>query len=334
MNVLIISLFKNSHHKGGIQAFLERLTSWFSKNSATTFTHLAISDFKTYGKGNFSISKAVFHPLNKYDLVFIAGHNVPAIDFIYLRSNMLKIPVIHMPFYHGIETRKRFGFSKLYFKIVFKYVYSFARKFFFVSFSEVQKFYLGSSENDYDFELMDHALASHFVFNPKPDTEKKLDVTVGYVGRPVFSKGYDLYTEIASKNISNFVFKAIGPGLRDQCVSDQDILEFYEECDVIIVPSREESFGLAVIEALALGCVVITSEFVPSTYNLQHIDSLEIIKGDFVENTTSFLENSLTRDQLDANFDARQTLAQKIRGQFSENVVYSRYERSISEALE
>ena len=140
--------------------------------------------------------------------------------------------------------------------------------------------------------------------------------------------------EACAETRTNFVFKAIGPGLRDQCVSDQDILEFYEECDVIIVPSREESFGLAVIEALALGCVVITSEFVPSTYNLQHIDSLEIIKGDFVENTTSFLENSLTRDQLDANFDARQTLAQKIRGQFSENVVYSRYERSISEALE
>ena len=53
-------------------------------------------------------------------------------------------------------------------------------------------------------------------------------------------------------------------GLQDRCrweISSPDVLDFYAAADVYVSPSREDSFGLPVAEAMACGLPVITSVF-------------------------------------------------------------------------
>ncbi|MCJ7762431.1 glycosyltransferase family 4 protein, partial [Candidatus Bathyarchaeota archaeon] len=52
--------------------------------------------------------------------------------------------------------------------------------------------------------------------------------------------------------------------------SDQDIISLYSEADVFVYPSLYEGFGLPVLEAMACGCPVITS----------NVSSLPEVAGD------------------------------------------------------
>src|SRR5579864_2010747 len=53
-------------------------------------------------------------------------------------------------------------------------------------------------------------------------------------------------------------------GVQDRCrweLPSPDVLDFYAAADVYVSPSREDSFGLPVAEAMACGLPVITSKF-------------------------------------------------------------------------
>lgn len=346
MKVLIVSLYKNSHSTGGIQAFLERLTTWLLKNSEIKFEHIAISDNNTFGKGNFTISKSIMCSMIGYDFVFVAGHNVPATDLIFLRAKMLGLPVVHMPFFHGVENNKRFGLSKIYFKIVRRFLYAKATMFFFVSSREAELFCEAVVDRS-KCELTDHALAKHFSSYLPTQDRNAVPINVGYVGRPVVSKGFDLFLQISAQAIHNVKFKAIGPGLEDglssfqsknkkrvkEHFSNQDIMDFYETCHVIIVPSKEESFGLAVIEALSMGCIVIASKNVPAAIKCRSVNSLKIIEEDFVVNAIAQLSEMIDEQNLGHGFAERLDAAKQIRAIFDEDTVYRNYERLLIQAI-
>jgi glycosyltransferase involved in cell wall biosynthesis len=59
-----------------------------------------------------------------------------------------------------------------------------------------------------------------------------------------------------------FRARAVELGVKERCcweVSSPDVLDFYAAADVYVSPSREDSFGLPVAEAMACGLPVITS---------------------------------------------------------------------------
>ena len=67
---------------------------------------------------------------------------------------------------------------------------------------------------------------------------------------------------VGNDNAERFVASATGLGLQDRCRWEHtkaDVLDFYAAADVYVSPSREDSFGLPVAEAMACGLPAITS---------------------------------------------------------------------------
>jgi glycosyltransferase involved in cell wall biosynthesis len=67
---------------------------------------------------------------------------------------------------------------------------------------------------------------------------------------------------VGNDNAASFHAHAAQLGVLDRCrweVSGSDVLDFYAAADVYVSPSREDSFGLPVAEAMACGLPVITS---------------------------------------------------------------------------
>ena len=75
-------------------------------------------------------------------------------------------------------------------------------------------------------------------------------------------------------------------------ISPKDMLAFYYEMDVIVLPSLEEAFGLVLIEAISLGRPIIVSSIFGA---LTFIDISEFNLSDFTFNpeSVSDLENKL-----------------------------------------
>ncbi len=67
---------------------------------------------------------------------------------------------------------------------------------------------------------------------------------------------------VGNDNAEPFRARAVQLGLPDRCrweLSSPDVLDYYAAADVYVSPSREDSFGLPVAEAMACGLPVITS---------------------------------------------------------------------------
>lgn len=67
---------------------------------------------------------------------------------------------------------------------------------------------------------------------------------------------------VGNDNVELFRARAVQLGVQDRCsweLSNPDVLDFYAAADAYVSPSREDSFGLPVAEALACGLPAITS---------------------------------------------------------------------------
>ncbi len=105
------------------------------------------------------------------------------------------------------------------------------------------------------------------------------DITLGYIGRFHFVKGCDLLPDVLIKLIilnSHYKLLLIGKGpleskLKQRCevlkISDKVIFtgfvknpaEIMSAFDIFVMPSRQEPFGLAAIESMAMGIPLVTS---------------------------------------------------------------------------
>ena len=69
---------------------------------------------------------------------------------------------------------------------------------------------------------------------------------------------------VGSDAAETFRARAVQLGVQDRCLWElprADVLDFYAAADVYVSPSREDSFGLPVAEAMACGLPAITSIF-------------------------------------------------------------------------
>jgi glycosyltransferase involved in cell wall biosynthesis len=67
---------------------------------------------------------------------------------------------------------------------------------------------------------------------------------------------------VGNDNVEQFAASATRLGVHDRCrweLSSPDVLDFYASADIYVSPSREDSFGLPVAEAMACGLPAITS---------------------------------------------------------------------------
>ena len=88
------------------------------------------------------------------------------------------------------------------------------------------------------------------LYHPHP--LKAPSFTVGYASRKVTQKGYDIWKEVKQRFTDiNFV--------ESGSLSEVEMPPFYSSCDLILAPSRVDTFGLSLVEASLCGVPVVTT---------------------------------------------------------------------------
>ncbi len=113
------------------------------------------------------------------------------------------------------------------------------------------------------------------LFKPldKKECRKKLDLPLDkkivlFVGRPDYSKGFDIFEKIAEKMPEHLFVSATNPKAKTELpnfiafdeVRHEDLVYFYNSADVLLFPSRFEGFGFVPLEALACNVPVIANK--------------------------------------------------------------------------
>jgi glycosyltransferase involved in cell wall biosynthesis len=98
----------------------------------------------------------------------------------------------------------------------------------------------------------------------KPIAEKKEQFTALFLGRQEWAKGFDTYIKVAEMLKGKGVEflstgKSAGPVKGLNYVPEEDLPHVISSAHVIVLPSRIDTFGLSIVEALSCGTPVITT---------------------------------------------------------------------------
>lgn len=120
----------------------------------------------------------------------------------------------------------------------------------------------------------------------KKYTLPKEKVIIGFIGSFIYRKGIDILLEATSGlDKDQFHLVLVGDGdlnwtkdlinkfnLVDNCnlFEFQDPINFYKMCDILVLPSRQEGFGLVVIEAMMAGVPVVRSNVEGAIDQIDH----------------------------------------------------------------
>ncbi|KXH72299.1 MAG: hypothetical protein AM326_03680 [Candidatus Thorarchaeota archaeon SMTZ-45] len=163
------------------------------------------------------------------------------------------------------------------------------------------------------------------VFYPQPDASKQWDIA--FLGRLESMKAVDLFPEMLSLLKSDFPslrFLMTGEGsLRNQLLDDferkdvSDMVDYLgvvnteqvpnliNQSRVFIYPSREEPFGLSILEAMACGVPVVTTNvFGPSEIITNNVDGLTVPPDnvrELVRAIVTLLQDKRLREKIGRN---------------------------------
>lgn len=124
-------------------------------------------------------------------------------------------------------------------------------------------------------EVLFHKQVSRILFTGYVEWRKGLDILIKAMGR---LKDLDLHLDVAGlyKRNSSY-FRAIqkiinGYQLADHvsfhgCLSPNELSTLYKEADLFVFPSRHETFGMVLVEAISFGLPVIASS-IPTTASI------------------------------------------------------------------
>lgn len=152
--------------------------------------------------------------------------------------------------------------------------------------------YNGVNPHNYDGWLEPAAVKARYSIGPT-------DPTVLFSGRAVYQKGPDLLVEaipylLRHQHRAKFVFVGDGEmrasveqrawdlGVHHACRflgyrQNEELTDLYKACDVVCVPSRNEPFGIVVLEAWSAGKpVIVTMNGGPNEYVWHEVNGLKI----------------------------------------------------------
>lgn len=107
-------------------------------------------------------------------------------------------------------------------------------------------------------------------FRPLPPKRKDKNIKLLFVGNLIKRKGVDLLPPIINRLDDNYILYYT-TGLRTgkifkqrrmfplEKLSENELIKQYNECDILLFPTRLEGFGYAVAEAMACGKPVVTT---------------------------------------------------------------------------
>ncbi len=81
-----------------------------------------------------------------------------------------------------------------------------------------------------------------------PSGNKPKQFTVGFASRKTWSKGYDVWNQLKPILEKDNIKTMETGGL-----TDKQLAQFYDDCHIIFVPARVDTFGLSIIEAVLWG---------------------------------------------------------------------------------
>lgn len=180
-------------------------------------------------------------------------------------------------------------------------------------------------------KLLDNLLASGFKKEKSTCINNMIDLSdshnnrtpstttrIGFLGRFDNCKGADLFIEALSKVKSNGInFKAIigGDGEEREKLTriaiDRGIQEsiemigwvedkekFFNNIDILCVPSREESFGIVILEAMKYGVPVIASNVSGPSEIITHGTDGLLFKSEDIEDLAAKIKELFSSDEL------------------------------------
>ena len=160
--------------------------------------------------------------------------------------------------------------------------------------------------------LMSHSVDTA-VFSPEFRDREKGPFTIGYVGRLTAEKNVRLLAQIeralVARGHRDFRMVIVGEGAEGKwlrknmahaeftgALTGRDLSRAFANMDFFVFPSETDTFGLAVLEALASGVPALVSSVGGPKYNVQHCKTGYI--ADSFEEFVAFTDLVLTRPDL------------------------------------
>tara|TARA_B110000211_G_C14047875_1_gene539850 strand:- start:327 stop:1328 length:1002 start_codon:yes stop_codon:yes gene_type:complete len=221
---------------------------------------------------------------NKSDLI-IHRHGLWTINSIFLLilNKLFKIPFVLHP--HGLYSpirNKKSRFKKmLFFKLIEKRLFKSARCVIACSESE-KKMFIDEKIEYSKIVVLRNGIAETFF--EAIDFEKKIKNSICYFGQIIPIKNIEDPINAINELKSNLTLKIAGYGdvqyenklkrlvnelkLNNKIsftgpLYGEERIKLYNECNIFILPSYNENFGIVVLEALSRGCKVITTTGTP-----------------------------------------------------------------------
>jgi len=91
-------------------------------------------------------------------------------------------------------------------------------------------------------------------------------------------------------------------------IPQKEIYKYYDVCDIVVVPSTYEPFGMVNIQAMAMGKLLITTDVAGSVEIIKDYPLLEIIPSFNVEKIRKSIANMLFSDKNIGSFNAKKLL--------------------------
>jgi glycosyltransferase involved in cell wall biosynthesis len=151
------------------------------------------------------------------------------------------------------------------------------------------------------------------------DVERKLflknEFKIAYINRLQYWKGFDLFHQLSKAFLenSNLQFSAYGSHnqlnigfsleeiQRTVCINgfidSNKLVAIYKESDIIIIPSRFESFSNVTLEAMGFGCIVIVSDNIGMSEHISHGVNGFIFRANNFKSLYSIFKDILEREQ-------------------------------------
>jgi glycosyltransferase involved in cell wall biosynthesis len=255
--------------------------------SVSTYKEIYLSE--GYIKENLPNPKIISHLIkNKYDLIFLTNYRYATEMLAYILVKVLKTPYCIEIDGGRIKKENKFAY---YFK---KWLLNGAAAYFspakaadnlFIHYgvdrSKLIRYPFTSISEDY--------IIKQEKLQEKNETRLDKPLTFLYVGRIIREKGVDLlinaYNEYVNLSVERSRLIIVGSSPDEEFLqliklyknntteirdfqSSKDLVKIYDDADILVLPSYNDSWGLVINEAMARGLVILASEMVVSAVEL------------------------------------------------------------------